>query len=77
MIVLGVVILMGWVAVALLGTQAYFQGEQSKPIHERNWSSISFEKLSKSFTGKEIDYRDRAYAYNGMDAYVSKTLYKG
>ena len=26
----------GWVAAALLGTQAYFLGEQTKPIHPHN-----------------------------------------
>ncbi|MGB3295327.1 MAG: hypothetical protein WBB01_20285 [Phormidesmis sp.] len=38
----------GWVAVAVLGTQAYFMGEQSKPIHERNWRSESFEQLAST-----------------------------
>lgn len=63
----------GWVAAAVLGTQAYFRGEQSKPIHQRNWRSQSFEKLSESITGKEIDYSDRLPAYE-MDAYASNNL---
>jgi hypothetical protein len=28
------VFLTGWIAAAVLGTQAYFRGEQTKPIHE-------------------------------------------
>ncbi len=53
------VFLVGWVAAAVLGTLAYFLGEQRKPIHERNWRSESFENLSQSLTGKEIDYSER------------------
>jgi hypothetical protein len=63
----------GWVAVALIGTQAYFRGEQTKPIHERNWRSESFEKLAESFTGVETDYNERVPAYK-MDAYRSSIL---
>jgi len=63
----------GWVAAALIGTQAYFRGEQSKPIHERNWRSDSFEKLAESITGVETDYDDRTPAYR-MDAYSSRML---
>ncbi|NJR52044.1 MAG: hypothetical protein HC780_23195 [Leptolyngbyaceae cyanobacterium CSU_1_3] len=63
----------GWVAVAILGTQAYFMGEQSKPIHERNWRSESFEKLAIAVTGTETDYGDRVPAY-AMDAYASQSL---
>ena len=63
----------GWVAAAVLGSQAYFMGEQSKPIHERNWNSESFERLSKSFTGNETDYANRVPAYT-MDAYASGQL---
>lgn len=63
----------GWVAVALIGTQAYFRGEQTKPIHERNWRSESFEDLAKSVTGTETDYSDRVPAYR-MDAYTSNLL---
>ena len=33
------VVLVAWVAAAVIGTQAYFRGEQSKPIHIRNWNS--------------------------------------
>ncbi|MFN6564563.1 MAG: photosystem II protein, Psb35-related [Nostoc sp. ChiSLP01] len=63
----------GWVAVSVLGSLAYFLGEQSKPIHERNWRSESFEKLSKSITGVDIDYTKRIPAY-AIDAYTSRNL---
>jgi hypothetical protein len=63
----------GWVAAALIGTQAYFRGEQTKPIHERNWRSESFEQLSQSFTGQEVDYNERTPAY-GLDTYASNNL---
>ncbi|EAM51191.1 hypothetical protein WH8501_28610 [Crocosphaera watsonii WH 8501] len=35
--------------------QAYFRGEQTKTIHERNWNSEEFETLAQSVTGKDID----------------------
>ncbi len=60
--------IVGWIAVSLIGTQAYFRGEQTKTIHERNWNSESFDKLAKSFTGKETDYLVRVPAYS-LDAY--------
>ena len=60
----------GWTAAALIGTQAYFRGEQSKPIHERNWNSAEFEQLSKSVTGQSTDLTNRVPAYV-MDAYAS------
>ncbi|MEC4818406.1 MAG: hypothetical protein SAK29_34815 [Scytonema sp. PMC 1069.18] len=65
--------IIGWVAASVIGTQAYFLGEQRKPIHERNWRSESFEKLAKSVTGKDTDYSDRTPAYQ-MDAYASANL---
>lgn len=61
-VVLGL-FLVGWVAVALLGTQAYFLGELSKPIHQRNWRSPGFHTLAKSFTGQEVNYTQRASTY--------------
>ncbi len=64
----------GWVAVALIGTQAYFRGEQSKPIHERNWRSDSFEQIAAALTGTEIDYSDRVPAFQVADAYTSNQL---
>jgi hypothetical protein len=68
MIILIALFVAGWVAVAVIGTQAYFRGEQSKPIHERNWRSSSFEKLSKSITGNDIDHDKRIPAW--MYAYI-------
>jgi hypothetical protein len=73
MIILIALFIIGWVAAALLGTQAYFRGEQSKPIHDRNWRSSSFEQLAQSITGTEIDYSVRVPAYR-MDAYASNNL---
>jgi hypothetical protein len=70
---LAALFVVGWVAVALIGTQAYFRGEQTKPIHERNWRSESFEQLSQSFTGQEVDYNERTPAY-GLDTYASNNL---
>ncbi|NES96144.1 MAG: hypothetical protein F6K32_13100 [Desertifilum sp. SIO1I2] len=66
-------LIIGWVAAATIGTQAYFRGEQSKPIHERNWKSESFAELAKTFTGEEIDYTKRVPAYR-MDAFASNNL---
>jgi hypothetical protein len=63
----------GWVAVSTLGTMAYFLGEQTKPIHERNWASKSFETLAIAITGTKMDYNDRVPAY-GIDAYNSTQL---
>ena len=60
----------GWVAVALIGSQAYFRGEQTKPIHERNWNSESFEQLAQSVTGQGTDFANRVPAYSG-DAFSS------
>ncbi|BAZ29835.1 hypothetical protein NIES4074_22820 [Cylindrospermum sp. NIES-4074] len=73
MAILIALLVVGWVAGAVLGSLAYFLGEQSKPIHERNWRSESFEKLAKSITGMDIDYSDRTPAY-AIDAYNSRTL---
>ncbi|WP_066115558.1 photosystem II protein, Psb35-related [Geminocystis sp. NIES-3709] len=60
--------IIGWLAASLIGTQAYFLGEQTKPIHQRNWDSESFDQLAKSFTGKDTDYLVRIPAYS-IDAY--------
>jgi hypothetical protein len=62
-----------WVAAALIGTQAYFRGEQTKPIHARNWRSDSFEKLAVAVTGVETDFGDRTPGFTA-DAYDSATL---
>ena len=66
-------IVVGWVAAALLGSQAYFMGEQSKPIHERNWRSDSFDSLAKTVTGRETDFTTRVPAYS-YDAFASQSL---
>lgn len=70
--VLACVVIVGWVAAAVIGTQAYFRGEQSKPIHGRNWRSESFESLAKSVTGKGIE-SDRIPGFTA-DAYTSQNL---
>lgn len=73
MTILIALFVVGWVAAAVIGTQAYFRGEQSKPIHERNWRSESFEKLAQSVTGTETDYSQRTPGFE-VDAYSSKLL---
>lgn len=65
-------LIVGWVAAAVIGTQAYFRGEQTKTIHERNWNSESFERIAKSVTGKGVD-SDRIPAFE-IDAYGSNKL---
>lgn len=74
MVILISLLVVGWVAVALLGSLAYFLGEQTKPIHERNWRSTSFEALSNSITGTSIDYSTRIPAFVVADAYASENL---
>lgn len=66
-------LIVGWAAAAVLGTQAYFRGEQTKPIHERNWNSAGFEQIARSVTGQATDYRDRTPAY-GLDAYNGNAI---
>ncbi|MDJ0575750.1 MAG: hypothetical protein QNJ65_11355 [Xenococcaceae cyanobacterium MO_234.B1] len=68
--------LIGWVAAAVIGTQAYFKGEQSKPIHERNLKSESFETIAQLVTGQETDHSKRVLAY-GLDSYGSNNLPNG
>ena len=60
MAALAILFISGFVAATVIGTQAYFLGELSKPIHERNWKSEGFHKLAKTFTGKSVNYHDRA-----------------
>lgn len=74
MVILIALFVIGWAAAIVLGTQAYFRGEQSKPIHARNWRSESFEKLSESVTGSKIDYATRVPAFSAVDAYDSSLL---
>jgi hypothetical protein len=66
-------LVVGWVAAALLGTQAYFRGEQSKPIHERNWGSPGFDQLAQSITGQATDFNERVPSYGG-DAFSSQMI---
>ena len=73
MVVLLGLLLIGFVAAALIGSQAYFRGEQTKPIHERNWRSEGFEALATTVTGQGTDYSNRVPAYGG-DAFSSATL---
>jgi biopolymer transport protein ExbB/TolQ len=74
MVLLIALFVVGWAAVAVLGSQAYFLGEQSKPIHERNWRSQSFESLAKSVTGVETSFAERVPGFSGMDSYHSSLL---
>ncbi|NEO88076.1 MAG: hypothetical protein F6J87_28045 [Spirulina sp. SIO3F2] len=66
-------LVIGWLAAVTIGSQAYFRGEQRKPIHERNWNSEGFEQIAKSVTGQDTDYGDRVPAYE-MDAYATASL---
>lgn len=65
--------IVGFVAAALIGSQAYFRGEQTKPIHERNWRSEGFEQLAIAVTGQPTNYQERVPAYSG-DAFSSSLL---
>ena len=67
------VFIVGWVAASVIGTQAYFRGEQTKPIHERNLKSNSFEQLATVVTGRETNYGERVLAY-GLDSFSSNNL---
>jgi hypothetical protein len=69
-------IVVGWVAAAVIGSQAYFRGEQSKTIHERNWRSEGFERLARSVTGQSTDFNQRVPAFEVADAYSSRMLSK-
>lgn len=67
------VVLVGWVAASIIGTQAYFKGEQSKPIHDRNVKSASFEQIAEVVTGSKTNHAERVLAY-GIDSYASNNL---
>lgn len=75
MTVLIILLVVGWVSAAVIGSLAYFLGEQSKPIHERNWNSSDFEKLAKSITGLDTDFTNRVPAY-AIDIYAIRNLRK-
>lgn len=59
------------VLMAVIGAQAYFVGEQSKPLHERTGYSESFEQLASAFTGRETAHAVRIPVYSG-NAYSSR-----
>ena len=67
------VFIVGWIAASVIGTHAYFRGEQTKPIHERNLKSDSFEELAQVVTGQETNHGERVLAY-GLDSYSSNNL---
>lgn len=73
MTVLIALFVIAWVAAATLGTMAYFLGEQTKPIHERNWRSQSFEAIAQSITNKSTNFSDRVPGFDA-DAYTSSQL---
>jgi hypothetical protein len=73
MVLLIALFVVGWAAVAVIGTQTYFRGEQSKPIHERNWRSRSFERLAESVTGTETSFAQRVPGFM-VDGYHSRFL---
>jgi len=66
--------IVAWVAVVVLGSQTYFRGEQSKPIHERNWNSDEFEALATTITGASVDHNNRVPGFLANDAYSSRSL---
>ncbi len=68
--VLFAIIVVGWVAAAVLGTQAYFLGEQSKPIHQRNWNSEGFELVAIAVTAQRAG--DRTPGFQAGDAFSSR-----
>ncbi|MEM9244511.1 MAG: hypothetical protein AAGA67_02020 [Cyanobacteria bacterium P01_F01_bin.153] len=71
-LVLGIMAI-GWVAASIIGTQAYFRGEQRKPIHNRNWNSDSFDQMANAITGTPTDYGDREPAQS-FDPFHSAQL---
>ena len=73
LVMLALIVVAGWAAAATIGTQAYFRGEQTKSIHERNWNSEGFNSLAQSVTGQETDYTNRVPGYS-LDSYASNTL---
>lgn len=73
LVILTALFAVGWIAVALIGSQAYFRGEQTKPIHERNWRSRSFESLAVSVTGTETNYNQRTPGFR-TDSYSRNLL---
>ena len=64
----------GWALASVIGTMAYFRGEQTKPIHERNWTSNDFDIIAQSMTNKEINYSQRVPGFLVSDAYKSNQI---
>lgn len=67
-------IVTGFVAAITLGSQAYFRGEMTKPIHERNWNSDSFDALAETLTGEQMDQNSRQPGFEAGDAYASTMI---
>ncbi|MEM9136896.1 MAG: hypothetical protein AAGB01_06070 [Cyanobacteria bacterium P01_F01_bin.42] len=61
----------GFLAAVTLGTQAYFRGEMTKPIHQRNWNSSAFERLAQTLTGESINDANRIPGFEVGDAYAA------
>lgn len=68
------VIVVGFIAGITLGSQAYFRGEMTKPIHERNWNSESFEQLAETVTGLKMAEVEREPGFDVNDAFASRAL---
>ncbi len=68
------VVITGFVAAITLGSQAYFRGEMTKPIHQRNWNSSSFDSLAEVLTGESIDEANRVPGFDANDAYASAVI---
>lgn len=68
------VVVVGFIAAITLGSQAYFRGEMTKPIHERNWDSSSFDSLAEVLTGETVDQFNRQPGFEVGDAYTSAVI---
>ena len=68
------VLVSGFIAGVTLGSQAYFRGEMTKPIHERNWNSSSFDSLAEVVTGTPADSVQREPGFDVNDAYASSMI---
>ena len=68
------VVVIGFIAAITLGSQAYFRGEMTKPIHERNWNSNSFDSLAEVLTGESMDQFNRQPGFEAGDAYASAVI---
>ncbi|NJK39211.1 MAG: hypothetical protein HC835_06640 [Oscillatoriales cyanobacterium RM2_1_1] len=73
MLIVIALLVTGWIAAAVIGTMAYFRGEQSKPIHPRNWNNQGFERVAVSVTGVQTNYGVRVPAYSS-DPYINRNF---